>query len=76
MFEEVLCPKLYPPLRIPHAVYIGEASIADVLFEQLEFLTSHRAAHRDVECSPACEDCLRLQMVRNWLLLPFRESTH
>ena len=49
----------------------GPAPIAEVLFDQLEYLVSHTAER----CSENCPDCRRLQMVTDWLLLPFRCRT-
>ena len=51
--------------RVPYA---NSAPVADVIFEQLDFLLNHR----DHECFPDCEDCARLERVKYWLLLPFR----
>jgi hypothetical protein len=47
---------------------IGPADVADVLFDQLQFLVGHTGGN----CSEDCSDCRRLQMVTDWLLLPFR----
>ena len=50
----------------------GPAQITDVLFDQLQYLVgTHR---RKLLCE--CPDCRRLQMVTDWLLLPFRCRTY
>jgi len=49
----------------------GPARISDVLFDQLEYLVALTAG----KCSEDCPDCRRLQMVTDWLLLPFRCRT-
>ncbi|HEV3333643.1 MAG TPA: hypothetical protein VG096_21815 [Bryobacteraceae bacterium] len=46
----------------------GSAQVTDVLFDQLQYLVEHTAGN----CSTECPDCRRLQMVSDWLLLPFR----
>jgi hypothetical protein len=46
----------------------GPAQITDVLFDQLQYLIEHIEGN----CSTSCPDCRRLQMVTDWLLLPFR----
>jgi hypothetical protein len=51
----------------PRIVYAGDASVADVMFDQLGYLLAHAAQ----PCPPECADCARLGQVRNWLLLPF-----
>lgn len=48
--------------------YIAPALITDVLFDQLQYLVEHALG----DCSTECADCRRLQMVTDWLLLPFR----
>ena len=50
------------------AEYIDPAPVGDVLQEQLEYLIAHSAG----SCAPGCEDCVRLQQVQGWLLMPFR----
>ncbi len=50
------------------ADYIEPAPVADILHEQLEYLIAHSAD----SCAPGCEDCVRLQQVQGWLLMPFR----
>lgn len=44
------------------------APLVDVLFDQLEFLVAHRSMH----CPDGCPECVRLEQVKGWLLLPFR----
>ena len=51
-------------------VYIKPAKSIDVMFEQLRYL----ADHPQRSCSPKCADCVRLDRVKAWLLLPFRPS--
>ena len=48
--------------------FAGPAHVTDVLFDQLQYLIGHDAGN----CSTECPDCRRLQMVTDWLLLPFR----
>jgi len=58
--------------------YIAPSPMVTVMFDQLEYLLAHGAAHasRGQNCTPECMDCARLQQVRNWLLLPFHSATH
>lgn len=44
--------------------------LEDVLFDQLEFLVGHRSLH----CQESCPECVRLEQVKEWLLLPFRAT--
>lgn len=46
------------------------APLVDVLFDQLEFLVSHGSLH----CPTGCPECVRLEQVKEWLLLPFRAA--
>ena len=46
---------------------IAPAAVADVMFDQLEYLASHAVG----SCPGDCVDCARLLQVKNWLLLPF-----
>ena len=55
------------PRTEPGGHYIASARMADVMFEQLEYL----AAHSVRGCPRRCADCARLAQVRNLLLLPF-----
>jgi hypothetical protein len=50
------------------ADYLEPAPICEILHEQLEYLIAHSAD----SCAPGCEDCVRLQQVQGWLLMPFR----
>jgi len=50
------------------ADYIEPAPVGDILHEQLDYLIAHSAD----SCAPGCEDCVRLQQVQGWLLMPFR----
>jgi hypothetical protein len=50
------------------ADYIAPAPVSDILHEQLEYLIAHSVD----SCAPGCEDCVRLQQVQGWLLMPFR----
>jgi hypothetical protein len=47
--------------------FIASAPVADVMFDQLEYL----AAHALQSCPRGCADCARLLQVKNLLLLPF-----
>ena len=48
--------------------YIGSsASAIDVMWEQLEFLSTH-AGH---SCKPGCSECQRWEKVKSFLLQPF-----
>ena len=55
----------------PQTLYIAEASLREILVEQLEYLATHHAANA---CPAGCVDCARYSQVENWLLLPFRPS--
>ena len=59
------------PPETGKATFAGPAHVTDVLFDQLEYLVAHTAEN----CSENCPDCRRLQMVADWLLLPFRCRT-
>jgi hypothetical protein len=48
--------------------YVEPAAMTAVMMEQLQYLVSHATR----TCPPGCEDCARLNQVRNWLLVPFR----
>jgi hypothetical protein len=48
--------------------YIDPSPLTEVLHEQLDYLVAHAAQ----SCAPGCEDCVRLQQVQGWLLIPFR----
>ena len=52
------------------ADYIDSSPLPEVLREQLDYLIEHAAQ----SCAPGCEDCVRLQQVQGWLLIPFRGS--
>ena len=56
------------PAETRNASNAGPAQVTDVLFDQLQYLVEHGAGN----CSAECPDCRRLQMVTDWLLLPFR----
>jgi len=47
---------------------IGPAHLTDVMFDQLQYLVEHVAGN----CGEECPDCRRLEMVSDWLLMPFR----
>jgi hypothetical protein len=47
--------------------YVEAAPVMDVMFEQLEYLLSHRSTG----CPQGCADCARLAQVESCLLLPF-----
>ena len=49
------------------ASFIEPAPMIDVLFDQLEYLVSHRGP----ECPVGCPDCDGLEQIRKLLLLPF-----
>ena len=51
-------------------LYIEPAAAIDVMFEQLRYLDSHAQQ----KCAPKCADCVRLNRVKAWLLLPFSQS--
>lgn len=56
------------PAETSNLSIAGPAQVIDVLFDQLQYLVGHGGGN----CSEACPDCRRLQMVADWLLLPFR----
>jgi hypothetical protein len=56
------------PVISRRADYIESAPLADVMFDQLQYLLAHKKS----ECSAKCEDCARLDRVKTWLMLPFR----
>jgi hypothetical protein len=60
------------PAEASNSSFAGPAQIADVLFDQLEYLVRHATGN----CSEGCSDCRRLQLVTDWLLLPFRCRTY
>ena len=51
--------------------YVAAASLAEVLFEQLEYLTSHLENREG--CPSPCRACARLDLVARFLLAPFRD---
>jgi hypothetical protein len=51
---------------------LGAASLADVLFEQLDFLIGHAATSAD--CPSTCGICVRLDNVAQHLLAPFQSA--
>jgi len=55
------------PAGLPKPFYGGMAPLADVLYDQLEYLVRHGAS----DCPEGCSDCSRLERVKHWLLLPF-----
>jgi len=61
-------PSVMSPIAARNGNNAGPAMVADVLFDQLEYLVGHVEGN----CSIECRDCRRLQMVTDWLLLPFR----
>lgn len=56
------------PAEASNSSIAGPAQVIDVLFDQLQYLVGHVEGN----CSTECPDCRRLQMVTQWLLLPFR----
>jgi hypothetical protein len=54
--------------------YVDSAPLAEVMFDQLEYLVAHSAGRAPGACPPECVDCARLQQVKDWLLLPFDPS--
>ncbi len=58
------------PCSLGHLCYTGPAPLADVMFEQLEYLVDHASAN----CPPGCSECARLAQVEKWLLRPFGEN--
>jgi len=56
------------PAETRNASHAGPAHITDVMFDQLQYLVGHVGGN----CATECPDCRRLQMVTDWLLLPFR----
>ena len=46
---------------------IASAAVADVMFDQLQYL----AAHRGPGCPRGCADCARLAQIKTLLLVPF-----
>jgi hypothetical protein len=57
--------------RTPQSCYVASAPVADVLFDQLQYLVAHSGR----DCPPECLECGRLERVKHWLLLPFRKSS-
>ena len=51
------------------AFSVASASIAEVLFDQLNYLVDH--THENSDESTGCPDCARLEAVRDVLLRPF-----
>ena len=54
----------------PVVRHIAPASVADVMFDQLDYLASHAVR----SCPLGCADCARLTQVKDLLLLPFLSS--
>ena len=52
------------------ASYVQSAPVADVMFDQLEYLVAHSGRN----CAAECPDCARLAHVREWLLRPFQPT--
>ena len=50
--------------------YAGDASLIEVMFDQLEYLTAHSIS----KCGPGCLECARFAQVKDWLLAPFRPA--
>ena len=48
--------------------YIDPASLEDVMFDQLEWLLEHASSG----CARKCPHCLRLEQLKDLLLLPFQ----
>jgi hypothetical protein len=46
---------------------IASAAVADVMFDQLQYLSAHRVSG----CPRGCADCARLAQVKTLLLQPF-----
>jgi len=46
---------------------IEQPQLADVLFDQLDYLISHGGQ----VCRPGCPDCARLEQIKKLLLVPF-----
>jgi len=55
------------PAACEHSCYVASAAVADVLFDQLEYLVAHGSR----DCPAGCIECGRLERVKHWLLLPF-----
>ena len=74
MARLTLLPNLPTDLRKLHgSCYTKPASLADVMFDQLEWLICHASG----KCPPGCPHCARFEQVKNLLLMPFRaEGTH
>ena len=51
--------------------YIEPASLVDVMFDQLSWLLEHVSAG----CSPECPHCMRLEQIKDLLLVPFQIPT-
>ena len=47
--------------------YIERASLEDVMFDQLEWLLEHASS----SCARKCPHCMRLEPVKDLLLVPF-----
>ena len=47
-----------------HCCYVASAGVADVLFDQLEYLVAQRGR----DCPSDCVECSRLERVKHWLL--------
>jgi len=57
---------------VHHPDYIEPAPVSEILHEQLDYLLAHSSR----SCAPGCEECVRLQQVQGWLLMPFRGRRH
>jgi hypothetical protein len=60
---------VHQPAASQHSCYVVPAAVADVLFDQLEYLVAHGSR----DCPPDCIECGRLERVTHWLLLPFSD---
>ena len=65
-------PAATQPAISPSGCYIAASAMAEVMFDQLQYLLDHTGQH----CAPECMDCGRMQQVKNWLLLPFHSAMH
>jgi len=64
------------PAAMGGKCYVAPAPLAEVMFDQLEYLMGHGAQQAAGDCPPECLDCGRLRQVKNWLLLPFHSSPY
>lgn len=58
------------PAALQHSCYVASAAVADVLFDQLDYLVAHGGR----DCPSDGIECGRLERVKHWLLLPFSNS--